>query len=331
MAGKLEKLKEVSRVYHRSKDRISKKDASIQLDDTDPNDPFIKVDIGEAHKAEDRSKESDIKIADVEGVKVKDFNDGGHEIHIVSVNHRDGKHTSFQFEKRDDRDHWFQGLQQLQSGVVANARTQVKVPAGQYMSIKAIALQKPGPGQLVFIKIDLAEGKQKQVDLVVPTDKTSRDACKHITDEFVEANLVLPTEKTSLYRYIRSVVQRAQMEKEVEVIVEEINSQSFEKLKSERSGESPSDDQLLEQTKGKLTEIANSIPQRIGQHGSGATIVTQILKRNVDKMKLINDMVARLAQGDGGAAPPGNGQPADAQEAKPEPAAAQHGDEHAAG
>merc|ERR1712025_1055091 len=100
------------------------------------------------------------------------------------------------------------------------------------------------------------------------------------TDKFVETNLVLPTEKTSLYRYIRSVVQRAQMEKQVEKIVEEINAQSFEKLKSERSGDSPTDDDILAQTKEELKKIAENIPKNIGQHGSGATIVTQILKRN---------------------------------------------------
>ena len=82
------------------------------------------------------------------------------------------------------------------------------------------------------------------------------------------------------------------MEKEVTTIVDEINALRFERYAKSKPGEPA--DQLLTQTNAQLNSLASDLPSRIGQHGSGATVVTQILKRNIEKMKLINDMAAKL-------------------------------------
>eukprot|EP00971_Amphidinium_carterae_P071215 1408434-Amphidinium_carterae.1 len=49
--------------------------------------------------------------------------------------------------------------------------------------------------------------------------------------------------------------------------------------------------QMRENARKQLTELADSLEERLGKRGPGATIVTLILKRNVEKMKLINEVL----------------------------------------
>lgn len=288
MPGRLDQLKVPVKVWHRSSNRIAKAQAKISLDDM-----FSQINI----QFDDTKINPDsIYILDIEFIKVKDFNDSqtGSMIFILSINRKDGMHTSFQFEDKDTRDAWDNGVRSLHSGAAHSTKSEVKVPSSQFLPIKSIALQKPNPGQVVFIKVEIGKDEVKRTaELIVLESQTSSDASKQIAVDFVERNSILPTETTSLYRYVRSVVQRAQMEKEVIAIVDEVNSQSFERLVAEKGHADHA--QIVESAKARLTTIYNQIPLRIGQHGSGATIVTQVLKRNIEKMKLINEMAAKLA------------------------------------
>jgi len=292
MPTRLDLLKKPISICHRSSDRITRITATIFLDDKTNS-----IDI-QFEKA--ASGESDYKIAvpDVQLVKTKEFMESEHKkLFMLSIHHGSGglRHTSFQFDTLENRNAWDHGLRSLMSGAVQSAKgTEVKVPGAKYVPIKAIALQNPRPGQLVSIGVDLGG---KQVDLVVSEKLASSDDCKRLATEFVEQNVILPTETTSLYRYIRSVVQRAQMESEVVKLVHEINAQNFDEVSKSRSGQLTAEDsqQILNSTRERLATLASEIPDRVGQHGSGATIVSQVLKRNIDKMKLINEMAAKLA------------------------------------
>lgn len=290
MPSKLDQLKAPVKVFHRSSARIAKAPANLFLDDK-----IQKINI----KFEGGMPQEAINIVDIDFLKIKDFNDTATKqpIFILSVNLKDGSHSSFQFESRQIRDEWDHGLRSLHAGAGAQGgNAEVKVPQSTYLPIKSIALQRPDPGQLVSIKLELGKEDgdvKRECSLVIVEGKTDSDACKELAVQFVEDNSILPTEQKSLYRYIRSVVQRAQMEKEVALIVEEVNSQSFERLAAEQGSGDPQ--QIVALAKARLTTIYNQIPLRVGQHGSGASIATQVLKRNVEKMKIINDLAAQLA------------------------------------
>merc|ERR1712157_943 len=66
------------------------------------------------------------------------------------------------------------------------------------------------------------------VTLDVKEHQTSSEDCKRVVQEFVHKYGVLKAETTSLYRYVRSVVQRALMERETEAIVNEISAQHLD-------------------------------------------------------------------------------------------------------
>lgn len=299
MPTRLDKLKSEETVFHRSSERISRKKAAIFFDDKSQS-IVVRFKDEPAHT---HTPDEKIAIAEIQTVKAKDFSEHDVIINVLSIYHGPGEarhHTSFQFEKdkQEARNTWDQGLRSLLTGAVQSAKgTEVKVPGSKYKPIKAITLQKPLQGQVVRISVDLGDGDGHQVDLVIPENKTSSDECKRIATEFVENNVVLPTETTSLYRYIRSVVQRAQMETEVVKIVNEINAQNFDEVSKARTSQlsDAESKQLLDKTNERLDNLKNEIPTRVGQHGSGATIVTQVLKRNIDKMRLINEMAAKLA------------------------------------
>eukprot|EP00747_Dinoflagellata_sp_TGD_P168431 gnl/TRDRNA2_/TRDRNA2_194785_c0_seq1.p1 gnl/TRDRNA2_/TRDRNA2_194785_c0~~gnl/TRDRNA2_/TRDRNA2_194785_c0_seq1.p1 ORF type:complete len:293 (-),score=63.06 gnl/TRDRNA2_/TRDRNA2_194785_c0_seq1:120-998(-) len=270
---------------------IGRREAKIQLKD-DPEDRVVQMTI----KDSGDDKPEEFRVDDIEQIKVKDFivPNTNTQSYLLSVNLRTEpvKHISIQFDRKDLRDSWDHGLRSIQptQGAKTVALAQVKVPGSRYLPIKGVQLLKPEAGQLVAVKLKL--GDEKEETLVIPEDKATSDNCKQIVNDFIEDNVILPTENTSLYRYVRSVVQRASMEKEVSAIVEEINNLRFERYAKTKPGE-PTEN-LLTQSKAQLSTLASDLPSRIGQHGSGATVVTQILKRNIEKMKLINEMAAKL-------------------------------------
>merc|ERR1712187_597001 len=99
----------------------------------------------------------------------------------------------------------------------------------------------------------------------------------------MEAHRILPSEGTSLYRLVRSVVQRVQVEKETREIVEEISQQHLDALvKQQGPGTAVNRKRLVEEADARLTKLANDIPHRIGEQGTGAQIVSKILLRNVE-------------------------------------------------
>lgn len=201
-------------------------------------------------------------------------------------------------EAKSARDNWEHCLRTLRVELEMANETEVKVVASKFRPIEKIELQQPQAGKVVSIKITL-ETSAEPVTLDIGEAETGSDACKRLTNQFIDDHSVLPTENTSLYRYIRSVVQRALMEKETKVIIDEINRLKFETLlKSPKYADldktlSANISKIVNEGAHELQRISASIPTRIGQHGSGATVVNTVLKRNVEKLKLINELAAK--------------------------------------
>jgi hypothetical protein len=243
-----------------------------------------------------------IDISDIDFIKRRDFTDLDKfgktaEYHLLSITHKDGNHTSFQFALASKRDAWETGLRTMISGAMAGSKIgEVKVPAQQYLPIKSLTTETCGEDELLRLTVSL--GKREGTLLVRKTENTLKD-WKRITDEFVETHAVLPTEATSLYRYIRSVIDRTLMEREALAVIEEINEQSFEKLARNRHQSSTNDDEIVKTAAAALTTLGSTLATRIGSHGNGGMVICQILHRNIEKMKLINEMAARVARTEG--------------------------------
>merc|ERR1719463_934468 len=240
-----------------------------------------------------------VDVGDIDFIKRRDFTDvdkSDHsvEMHLLSLNHKDGNHTSFQFTMAAKRDAWETGLRTLISGAMAGSKIgEVKVPSQQYMAIKSLTTEICAEDELLRLTVSL--GKREGILSVKKNENTAKD-WKRITDEFVEKNAVLPTEATSLYRYIRSVIDRTLMEKEAIAVIEEINEESFEKKKKNKHGSSATDDEIVLLANSALTTISSTLATRIGSHGNGSMVICQILHRNIEKMKLINEMAAKVAK-----------------------------------
>jgi hypothetical protein len=300
----LEELRKEEEVLHRTRTHIHPQRALISVDES-----YRKIMIKQPDV--EPPLVSTVDVGEIDFIKRRDFTDvdrSDHsvEMHLLSLNHKDGNHTSFQFGMAAKRDAWETGLRTMISGAMAGSRIgEVKVPAQQYMAIKSLTTEICGEDELLRLTVSL--GKREGVLSVKKTENTAKD-WKRITDEFVEKNAVLPTEATSLYRYIRSVIDRTLMEKEAVAVIEEINEQSFEKLVKKKHGSSASDDEIVRMAADRLTTISSQLATRIGSHGNGGMVICQILHRNIEKMKLINEMAVKVTRAEGGGASdaPGN-------------------------
>jgi len=79
-------------------------------------------------------------------------------------------------------------------------------------------------------------------------------------------------------------------------VIEEINEQSFEKLVKRKHGSSTTDDEIVRMAELKLNTLSSELATRIGSHGNGGMVICQILHRNIEKMKLINEMAKKVAR-----------------------------------
>eukprot|EP00397_Hematodinium_sp_SG-2012_P034606 GEMP01037129.1.p1 GENE.GEMP01037129.1~~GEMP01037129.1.p1 ORF type:complete len:308 (+),score=72.26 GEMP01037129.1:211-1134(+) len=304
MKSRLDGLKQPAEISYRSQNKIAGQDAYVSLDDK-----YETLQVKFLAGIEPLT----IRISDIETAKVKDLpkERDGKNAYMLSLcyakdaqGHGHGAHSSLQFEDRDVRDLWGHGLRSLMIGATGTddgKQQSVNVPTQQLLPIKSIALQSGESGELMSVAVDLGK---RHATFTVPIPQSNVDLEAFKTElwqkvvNFITENSILQTETMSLYRYIRCVVQRALMEKEVTTIIEDINNQNLETLMAKRGERQPGvlDDKQLHQTAEKhLDVLAAELMERVGHHGSGATVVTQILKRNIEKMKLMNNLVLKVA------------------------------------
>jgi len=164
-------------------------------------------------------------------------------------------------------------------------------------AITDVALKEPRPGFLA--RVELTLGLRELLALEVPEGCESAERLSRLVQGFVDKNSIMPEESTSLYRFVRNAVQRIVLERETEALVEEIGCQHLDVLMRDRLAASGKGDiqeirkEAMREAEYNLRVLAEEVPRRIGQCGTGAAIVSMILQRNIEKMKLINDMTAK--------------------------------------
>lgn len=131
--------------------------------------------------------------------------------------------------------------------------------------------------------------KQEPVTIEVPEGRTGSEDCRRIVRAFIAEHQVLPSESKSLYRFLRSVTQRALMQRETTAVIAEIDAQ---RLGAEVGAAGTSRSAFAAEL--GLKRLAAEIPERLGQNGVCAGLVAQILSRNIEKTRLINKLAANV-------------------------------------
>eukprot|EP00928_Gymnodinium_smaydae_P026046 TRINITY_DN20558_c0_g2_i1.p1 TRINITY_DN20558_c0_g2~~TRINITY_DN20558_c0_g2_i1.p1 ORF type:complete len:365 (+),score=65.43 TRINITY_DN20558_c0_g2_i1:81-1175(+) len=156
--------------------------------------------------------------------------------------------------------------------------------------ITNVTLLRPSNGMILSMKLELS-GSREEV-LEIPRKASSSEDCKLIVKSFIERNLVSAREAASLYRYIRSVVQRINMELETDDILNLMHELHFDTVAQLASEDSTGKDveRVAEQ---EFQSIEANLNERIGSNGSGGVFLMQILKRSIEKMRRTNEIAAK--------------------------------------
>lgn len=290
-ATQLQFLKRPLVISYRSTSCVQQVQAKISCDTAKkPRSVLVEI-INEECQAD-----FEINLDDIKSVLAKDYTQGTQYLWVLFVVTVDAK-EAFQFNRREDRDAWEDGLRSLLSSSDIDVLKQDS--AGPFLApINKIGLRRP-PGPEVLVSVEMTLGgdpEQNKKELTryldVPQSSTKEQDTQRLVREFVRDNEIQPSEKLSLFRYVRTMVERAVTEQETKKLIEEINALHYENLAKGLSSQG-SIEEAVAGAKVKLDEIARSIPQRIGKRGTNSTIVGMILQRSTDKMKLVNDMGAK--------------------------------------
>jgi len=306
-----DQLKKKMPVGHRATDRIVKEDAYVWQED----ERELKIEF-----KNNEGNPDTISVRDIEHVKQTDYPEDNSFRWVLGINHKDkeGKVTMLQFNKREDRDIWVSGLRSLVDALKSNVpgaahssmHPNPEVPTVTQQAVTEVALGEPPSGHVARIYLTLASKERCHLDI---PERASPPQIKTLVQDFVEQHSIMPSESTSLYRLLRTVMQRIQVSRETHQIVEEIGSHRLDLLlpKGETNDGSSIERAKNEQVRAekRLDELAAEIQTRIGDQGTAAPIVSMILKRNIDKMKAINDMIvkARAKEMENRARFPGDG------------------------
>jgi len=288
-----EQLKKKMPVGHRSTERIVKEEAYVwQVDET-----VLMIEFKHSEGHPDQ-----ILVKDIEHVKQTDYPEDNSFRWVLGINHKDkeGKVTMLQFNKREDRDIWVSGLRSLVDGMRSSAPGQAPVvpasaelPTVVLQAVADIALEPPLNGSMARVCLTL--GNKEKVYLDIPEGKNVPQQLKSLVQDFVEQHSIMSSESTSLYRLLRTVIQRITVSRETQKIITEISSQRLDLLLPK--GQSTEDPvKIQEKAEERLNLLKVEIPRRIGDQGTAAPIVSMILQRNIDKMLIINEMIVKARE-----------------------------------
>ncbi|CAJ1437710.1 unnamed protein product [Effrenium voratum] len=198
-----------------------------------------------------------------------------------------------QFARVEDRDNWDTGLRFLINALeVTVAKDQVDVPTRGFSRIKKVRLEEPRAGVLVAGRFELANGEEAMLE--VTEEMADAKNLNSFIVEWVQQKCVQPSETTSLYRLVKSLVHRVTLDSKTADIIKRINDCHFDRMLQAQGKGTDQGHLVLELTKAHLREIDHEIPKIIGQQGTGASMIIQVLRRNVEKMKVINDLAFKI-------------------------------------
>mmetsp|Transcript_62329 Transcript_62329/g.182070 ORF Transcript_62329/g.182070 Transcript_62329/m.182070 type:complete len:294 (-) Transcript_62329:84-965(-) len=241
-----------------------------------------------------------IMIADIEAIKAKDYMEDESYCWVLVIQLAEGRQASLQFRLKEQRDTWTSELKSLANAAAGKSPDESADKKEQFRNITEVELKEPGDGVLASAAVKLEKGGEVTVaQLSVPDSKFRPDDVKHLTQEFIDANQVNPAESTSLYRFLRTVVQRVRVEKETASMIDEIQSNSLESLLKKP----PDDDehanmtvaQLRSYAEARLKGLKDGVQRRLGD-GTGANILSSMLMQNIDKTLSINELCAKFHQ-----------------------------------
>lgn len=290
-----EQLKKKMPVGHRSTERIVKEEAYVwQVDEM-----VLMIEFKSSEGNPER-----ILVKDIEYVKQTDYPEDNSFRWVLGINHKDkeGKVTMLQFNKREDRDIWVSGLRSLVDGMRSSApgqapvvQTSAELPTVVLQAVADIALEPPLNGSMARVCLTLGKIGGEKVYLDIPEGKNVPQQLKSLVQDFVEQHSIMSSESTSLYRLLRTVMQRITVSRETQKIITEISSQRLDLLMPK--GQSTEDPvKIQEKAEERLNFLKAEIPRRIGDQGTAAPIVSMILQRNIDKMLIINEMIVKARE-----------------------------------
>lgn len=234
-----------------------------------------------------------IDLLSIENLKAKDYLEDDNYCWVIAIQEKEGTQHSLQYRLKEDRDAWTGGLRSAIAAATANIKDAEEDQGPQYKRITEVELKEPEADVLATVAVSLDGGSQALM-IHLSEGRTSAQEIKHQTQDFIAANEVDPRESTSLYRFLRTVAQRAVLEKETIGIVGEIQRHCVAHMLEEAEGKQDVSDMKLKAEKA-LTKLQDDIHRRLGEQGTGTSILTMMLRNNIEKMIHINELTARAS------------------------------------
>merc|ERR1711908_113496 len=95
-------------------------------------------------------------------------------------------------------------------------------------------------------------------------------------------------EATSIYRYVKCIIERTTIQDETTSLIKEIDQFQFQQQQAKTPDADPRN--IATTANEALDKLSREVDQRVTMQGSSGVLIAQILKRNVEKLKLINDL-----------------------------------------
>lgn len=183
---------------------------------------------------------------------------------------------------------------------VATAKSVTREKSRLKHPITRVLLQRPPPGFLASLTVQVGENP---ADTLNVPDSAAREGCKRCVAEFLREHPVVPGDATSLYRFVKSVTQRAIMESETRQILSEMQELSFTSLMAnQRKSDAVMPDstpfpsptarpaEVLKSGNDGLKRLKGELRDRVCSRGPASEILVHLLARCIEKAKLVNQL-----------------------------------------
>eukprot|EP00403_Amphidinium_massartii_P005472 CAMPEP_0178373146 /NCGR_PEP_ID=MMETSP0689_2-20121128/1714_1 /TAXON_ID=160604 /ORGANISM="Amphidinium massartii, Strain CS-259" /LENGTH=325 /DNA_ID=CAMNT_0019993083 /DNA_START=26 /DNA_END=1000 /DNA_ORIENTATION=+ len=181
------------------------------------------------------------------------------------------------------------GLHSHTGWLPASLDAKKKTKHGQL--IKRITNEGHQGMETVRVRVDLHDNSSCTLGLRDANAAPQR--CKSVVRNFVEYHEVAEEEGPPLHRFLQSMISTASLQEDTLAIINEVNALHLEEVTRVEQTDLENPVGLLqakEYAQKKLKELSNSLDSRIASRGPAAQIVALILRRNVEKMRAINEM-----------------------------------------
>mmetsp|Transcript_21492 Transcript_21492/g.61413 ORF Transcript_21492/g.61413 Transcript_21492/m.61413 type:complete len:380 (+) Transcript_21492:99-1238(+) len=266
--------------------------------------------------------------------KSRDYSEGAALVWALVLTAESIQH-SFSFESQDVRDLWDDEISTTRRGL-SFGRKEGKETPGALRSVLKVDILDPfttvdktgtkPEGIAVWLKLELSPGSsnhrpdqkdhsedksppkgqrgkenENELELMIGEDTPPDGVKRHIVN-FTSTYNLLPSEGTSLYRLVKALRQRQQVLHDTQKLISEVQQQHLllkdPRLAAEHPEVAP---QMIKEIENKAREslaaLSASLPERLGDAGPGAQFIRMVLDRNMEKLKVINHVIAQIKAG----------------------------------